>query len=342
MSSIRESISKVIAGSDLTETEARMSMSEIMRGGATPSQIASFLTALRMKEETVDEIAAFATTMREHARRIRPRLTSPLVDTCGTGGDSLKIFNVSTIAALVISGTGLAVAKHGNRSFTSKCGSADILERFGVNLQAEPELVKSSIEEVGIGFMFAPLFHSGFGNATVPRREIGIRTVFNLLGPLTNPAEAKIQLLGVYDDALTGKMAKVLRKLSVERAMVVHGLDGLDEISIIGKTHVVRLQDNEIYDEILTPGSFGLERRKFEEIAAPLDVEDQVLTTFKILNDSTTNSEREKGVKEMILMNASAVLVISGKAKDYIEGMEIARESLESGKTLDKLSLKMT
>lgn len=338
MSFIRESISKAVVGENLSETEARNTMSEIMTGAATPSQIASLLTALSIKGETVDEIASFATIMREHARRINPNVSSPLVDTCGTGGDVLKIFNVSTIAALVVSGSGSPVAKHGNRSFTSKCGSADLLERFGVNIRAEPEVVRNSIEQSGIGFMFASVFHSASKNASSTRREIGIRTVFNLLGPLTNPANAKIQLVGVYDDSLVSKMAQVLRKLAIERAIVVHGLDGLDEISIIGNTHAARLDDNEIHEEILTPASFGLSKRKLDEIAASPEIDKQALTTFRILADSGTHSEKERSVKDMILMNSSAVIVSAGKAKNYKEGVEIARESLDSGKALEKLT----
>jgi anthranilate phosphoribosyltransferase len=338
MAFIREAISKIVNSENLSEMEARQTMIELIDGSATQSQIGSLLTALRMKGESVDEIAAFASVMKEHAVRIDPKVTSRLTDTCGTGGDSLKTFNISTVAALVISGAGAPVAKHGNRSFTSKCGSADLLERLGVNINAGPELVKTSIERAGIGFLFAPIFHSATKNVAVPRKEIGVRTVFNLLGPLTNPANAKAQLLGVYDDSLVVKMANVLGRLGIESAIVVHGLDGFDEISLIGETHASHLESGTVKEEILLPSSFGLEKRKFDDISShDHDIEGHAIIALRILHGSSTN-EKEKAVRDMVLANASAGLVASGKARNYKEGVEFARASLESGRAFQKLN----
>jgi len=332
---IKEAISKVVKSQNLSEEEARLTMTELIDSTASPSQIASLLTALRMKGETVDEIAAFATVMREHARTINPRVSGRLTDTCGTGGDALKTFNISTISALVVAGAGAPIAKHGNRSFTSKCGSADLLEKLGVNINAEPEKVQSSIERAGIGFMFAPVFHSATKNVSVPRKEIGVRTVFNILGPLTNPANAKAQLLGVYEVGLVMKLTKVLVKLGLESAIVVHGMDGFDEISLIGKTHVARFLNGNIKEEILSPSSFGLELRKFEEIAPPEEIDEHVLVALRVLSGS---KDQRNAVRDTVLANSSAGLLASGMAKDYSEGVELARSSLKSGKALEKLT----
>jgi anthranilate phosphoribosyltransferase len=338
MTFIREAISKVVNSENLTENEARQAMIELIDGSATQSQIGSLLTALRMKGETVDEIAAFASIMKQHAVKIDPKVVPRLTDTCGTGGDNLKTFNISTVAALVISGAGVPVAKHGNRSFTSKCGSADLLERLGVNINASPEHVKISIEQAGIGFLFAPVFHSATKNVAVPRKEIGVRTVFNLLGPLTNPANAKAQLLGVYDDSLVVKMAEVLRKLGIESAIVVHGLDGFDEISLIGETHAAHLENGSVKEEILSPSSFGLEKRSFDQVSAhDLDVDGHATIALSILRGSSTR-EKEKAVCDMVIANASAGLVASGRARSFKEGVELAKTSLESGRAFQKLN----
>jgi 2-polyprenyl-3-methyl-5-hydroxy-6-metoxy-1,4-benzoquinol methylase len=228
-------------------------MTEIMSGEATNAQLASFLTALRMKGETVEEIVALSETMRKFSRRIHPKVSGRIVDTCGTGGDRLKTFNVSTAAALIAAGAGVTVAKHGNRSVTSQSGSADVLEKLGLNLDMAPETVQRSIEQVGIGFMFAPAFHPAMKYAIGPRREMGIRTIFNVLGPLTNPACASAQLLGVYDSRLTEPLALALQKLGCEEAMVVHGMDGLDEVSTVGKTAIAWLREG--YVKIAKQGS---------------------------------------------------------------------------------------
>lgn len=332
---IKEAISKVTSMQNLNEEEAKMTMQELMDGSATPSQVAALLTALRMKGETVDEIASFAVVMREHATKISPKVEGRLTDTCGTGGDLQKTFNISTLSALVVAGAGVPVAKHGNRSVTSNCGSADLLEKLGVNVTAKPEVVQKSIERAGIGFVFAQVFHSATKNVASPRREIGIRTVFNVLGPLTNPAGAKAQLVGVYDDGLVLKVANVLKKIGIEDAIVVHGIGGLDEVSLTGKTHTARLHNGEIHEEFLTPDTFGLSHLEFKNLPAPENLEDYVLTSVTLLNGSS----RQYGqVRDMVLANASTALVVAGKVGNYGDGMELARESLDSGDALRKLN----
>lgn len=335
MAFIKEAISKVVSLQNLTSEEAKKTMYEMIDGLAMPTQIASLLTALRMKGETVDEIAAFASVMREQATKIRPRVSGRLTDTCGTGGDFLRTFNISTISALVVAGAGTPVAKHGNRSVTSKCGSADLLEKLGVNITAGPELVQKSIEQAGFGFLFAPVFHLATKNVALPRSEIGIRTIFNLLGPLTNPAGAKAQLVGVYDDSLVLKMARVLSKIGTEDAIIVHGFGGLDEVSLTGKTHAARIRNGEIVEEVMTPDSFGLPLIQLKDIIAPVNPDDYALTALKILHGSSDN--RNSAVRDMVLANASTALVVAGKVTGYVEGVEMARQSLDSGMAYKKL-----
>ncbi len=340
---MKDAISKLVTmESDLSDYEANAAMEEIMEGVATPSQIASFLTAIRMKGASVAELTAFAAAMKRHALKINPKVSSRLVDTCGTGGDKMKTFNISTVAAFVTAGAGVPVAKHGNRSFTSKCGSADLMERLGVNINADPQTVQASIEQVNIGFMFAPVFHPAMKNVGVPRKEIGIRTVFNVLGPLTNPAGAKAQVVGVYDSALVHQLAQVLKGLGVEDAMVVHGVDGIDEISLVGRTLAARVSrgEKEIHEEMLDPlSSFGLKPRTIEEVSAEgADLERYALTAFNILSQSDAKlTPKERATKEMILMNSSAALVTSGKADNYKEGVELAKNSIKSGHAFEKV-----
>jgi anthranilate phosphoribosyltransferase len=335
---VKEAISKLVLSQNLEDYEADAAMEEIMAGAATPSQIAAFLTAIRIKGPTVEELAAFALTMRRHAHSIRPNISSKLVDTCGTGGDKLKTFNISTIAALVTAGAGVSVAKHGNRSFTSRCGSADLLERLGVNINADPQKVQSSIERANIGFMFAPVFHPAMKHAGPTRKEIGIRTIFNVLGPLTNPAGAKRQVVGVYDESLVLTLARVLRKLGAEEAMVVHGLDGIDEISLVGRTRAARVSQGEIEELILEPSKFGLKHRSFDEVSAEgADLEEYATVAFNIISGNGTNSTKESATREMVLMNTSAALVTAGVVDTYLDGVELAKSSIQSGKALEKL-----
>jgi len=330
---IKEGIQKLIDGTDLTYEESQEIMKEVMSGKATSAQIAAFLTALRMKGETVDEITAFTEVMKEHCRRIHPCVDGRLVDTCGTGGDKIKTFNISTTAAFVVAGAGVAVAKHGNRSVTSKSGSADVLERLGLNLNMEPAAVENAIEKVGIGFMFAPAFHPAMKYAVGPRRELGIRTVFNVLGPLTNPADANAQLLGVYDRKLTEPLAHALKNLGCEEAMVVHGLDGLDEISTIGKTVISWLREDEVTTVETVPKDFGVKLARPEDVKGTTPDESAEIT-FKILNGCYDINDPKR---EIVLVNGVAGIVVGGKAEDFSCGMELARESIDSGAAYKKL-----
>ncbi|MCH9036548.1 MAG: anthranilate phosphoribosyltransferase [Chloroflexi bacterium] len=261
---IQQAIEKLIRARDLTRDEAAAVMEEIMTGQATPAQFGAFVVGLRLKGETVDELTGLARVMR--AKALRVEFDGPMVDTCGTGGDDLGTFNISTVAAFVVAGTGITVAKHGNRAMSSHCGSADILEKHGIKIDLGPDGVKRCMEEVGIGFMFAPAFHPAMKFAVQPRREIGVRTVFNILGPLTNPARAQAQVLGVAAEPLGEKMILVLQGLGSERAMVVHGEDGLDEISIIARTHIWELRDETIKDYWVSPEELGLEPAPLEAL----------------------------------------------------------------------------
>ncbi len=326
-------IEKLVGGRDLAFEEALEAMGEIMTGGATDAQIGAFLTALRMKGETIEEISAFASAMRAHCQRINPKVGGRLVDTCGTGGDRIDTFNVSTVAAFVASGAGVCIAKHGNRSVTSSCGSADVLQGLGLNLNLEPGDVERSIEEVGVGFMFAPAFHPAMKHAIGPRRELGFRTVFNVLGPLTNPAGASAQLLGVYDPGLTEPLAKSLKRLGSEEAMVVHGLDGMDEISNLGATRVSWLRAGEVNTLEVTPKDFGVGCSNVEEIRGG-DPKESAEVTYRILNG---NGGYEDPRTEIVLMNSAAGIVVAGKADDFMCGMEQARESIGSGAAYERL-----
>jgi len=330
---IREGIQKLIDGANLTYEESREVMIEVMTGKATNAQIAALLTALRMKGETVEELIAFAEIMREHCCRIHPRINGRLLDTCGTGGDRIKTFNISTTAAFVVAGAGVAVAKHGNRSVTSQSGSADVLERLGLNLNMEHEVVQNTIEQVGIGFMFAPAFHPAMKYAISPRKEIGIRTVFNVLGPLTNPACANAQLLGVYDPKLAAPIAHALHKLGCEEAMVVHGLEGLDEISTVGKTAISWLKEGEVITIETAPENFGVEQAGIEAIKGTTP-EESAEILFKILNGHSATDDPKR---DIVLVNSAAGIIVGGEAEDFGYGMEVARKSIDSGAAYKKL-----
>ena len=330
---IRENIQTLVEGKKLSFEESRQVMNEIMTGQATNAQIAAFLTALRMKGETVEELVAFAQVMHEHCHRIKPKVKGRLVDTCGTGGDKTKTFNISTAAAFVVAGAGVTIAKHGNRAVTSKSGSADVLEQLGVNLNMQPLDVEATIEQVGIGFLFAPTFHPAMKYAITPRKEMGIRTIFNLLGPLTNPASANAQLLGVYDQRLTAPLANALHRLGCEEAMVIHGLEGLDEISIVGNTVISHLKNGQIRTQEVTPTDFGVKAARTEELQGG-SVEENAATLFKILSGQLTESDPKV---EIVLVNSAAGLIVGGKADIFRDGKEIASESLRSGAAYKKL-----
>lgn len=336
---IHEAIEKTVAGEDLSRVEAEAAMEQILAGSSSEVQIAAFLTALRIKGETVDELVGFATSMRRHATTIFPRAATRvgevLVDTCGTGGDARGTFNISTAAAFVVAGAGVRVAKHGNRSISSRCGSADVLEHLGVRMDLEPDRVAEAIDEVGIGFLFAPAIHTATRHAMPVRRELKMRTVFNLLGPLTNPAGATAQVVGVYRADLTELMARVLGELGVQRAFVVHGADGLDEISISGETAIAELRDGVVRRYTVTPEDFGLHRASLSAIQGG-DAKHNAEIIHKILGRSMLY--RPHGPhREIVLANASAALVAAGRAKDFLEGVKLATESIDSGAAREKL-----
>ena len=326
---IQEAIRKAVEGVHLTEDEAAAAMEAIMEGEATPAQIAAFITALRIKGETVDEIAGCARVMREKAAKITPRRT-PLVDTCGTGGDGANTFNISTAAAFVAAAAGVPVAKHGNRSVSSRCGSADVLEALGVRIDLTPDAVRECIDQVGIGFLFAPLFHSSMRHAVGPRKEIGIRSVFNVLGPLTNPASAQVQVVGVYDAALTEPLARVLGRLSVREAYVVHGQPRLDEISISGETQVSHLKDGEVHTFRIRPEDAGLKTWPAETIAGG-DAQHNAAIIRSVLKG------KEGPQRDVVLLNAAAALLVAGLAKDLMDGVARAAESIDRGRAYEKL-----
>ena len=330
---IKESIQRLVEGADINFDESQSVLREIMTGEATNAQIAAFLTALQIRGETVEELTAFARVMRENCTQIHPNVDGRLLDTCGTGGDKIKTFNISTAAAFVIAGAGVAIAKHGNRSVTSKSGSADVLERLGVNLTVTPETIEKGIEQVGIGFMYAPVFHPAMKYAVAPRKEVGIRTAFNILGPLTNPASANAQLLGVYDPKLTEHLAKVLKKLGCKEAMVVHGVDGLDEISTIGKTIISHLTEGKITTTETTPRDFGVKQARPEALLGATP-EENAETLFKILNSPPAENDAKM---DIVLVNAAAGLIVGGKAQNLKEGIALSRKSIKSGAAYTKL-----
>lgn len=325
---IKEAISNLVSGKSLTMAEAAEVMEEIMTDKVTPAQFGAFVTALRIKGETVEEIAGLAGVMRAKATRVV--IAEPVLDIVGTGGDGSNTFNISTTAAFVVAGARLKVAKHGNRAASSQCGSADVLEALGVRLDQTAEEVERCLAEVGMGFMFAPAFHPAMKYAAAPRREIGIRTVFNILGPLTNPAGAKAQLLGVADGSLVEKMAEVLKSLGSHHALVVHGEDGLDEITVTGKTQVGELKDGRIKSYTVTPDDFGLPRATRDSLKGGTAVENAA-----ILRDILGGSPGHR--RDVVLINAAAALVAGDKAASLQEGIELARQSIDSGQASAKL-----
>ena len=327
---IQYAIDKVIKKQHLTESEMMEVMSSIMENRATPSQIGGFLTALRMKGETVEEITGSAKVMRDKALNVNIK-EAYTIDTCGTGGDQANTFNISTAVTFVAAAAGVTVVKHGNRSVSSKCGSADVLESLGVNIDLTPEKVQESVKKLNLGFMFAPRFHQAMKYAVAPRRELGIRTIFNILGPLTNPARVQGQVLGVYDEALTEVMAEVLRGLDVDRAMVVHGLDGLDEITITTETKVSELKDGEICTYYIKPQRFHLPSASKKEIegGGPKENADIILNIL----------QGKKGAqRNIVLLNAGAAIYVGKQASSLEEGVDKAREVIDKGLALEKLN----
>ncbi len=340
---IRECIAKAAEHQDLTSEETRAVWEEITGGQATPSQIASLITALRMKGETVEEITAAARVMREKATRIPVDISDdrdppgsdtppppPLLDTCGTGGDQTHTFNVSTCTAFVVAGAGVRVAKHGSRSVSSSCGSADVCEALGIDLGLPPRKVADCIRLHGIGFLFAPSLHGTMKHAVVPRKEIGIRTIFNLLGPLSNPAGAQVQILGVYRRDLTERLAAVLENLGCRRALVVHGEDGMDEITTTGKTYVCELAEGRLRSYEIHPGDFGFSPALLEDLSGA-GARKNARIVLEILEG------RPGPRRDMVLLNAGAALYAAGTASDIQEGIRQAEQSIDDGKAAARL-----
>ena len=338
---ITEAVRALVERRDLSRIEAAAAMEAIMSGAATNAQIAAFLTALRMKGETVEELIGFAQVMRQKVVRIRTRadevaaLTGTdremLIDTCGTGGDATGTFNVSTATAFVVAGAGLKVAKHGNRSVSSLCGSADVVEALGVNLELTPQKVGRCVDQVGIGFLYAPLLHTAMKHVMPARREMGIRTVFNMLGPLTNPAGANAQVIGVYTATLTEPLARVLAELGTIRAFVVHGADNLDEISNTGESRVSEVREGQVRTFSVRPEDFGMPRATIKDLQG--GDREQNAQIIRMLLEGEPGPRRD-----IVLMNAAAALVAGARARDLKEGVALAAQSIDDGAARRKLA----
>lgn len=327
---VQSAIKKVFLFEDLTVNESQKVMEEITSGAATSAQVASILTALSLKKESVSELTGFARVMRDKARKIKKPENEKVVDTCGTGGDSSGTFNISTIAALVAAGAGVTVAKHGNRSITSRCGSADVLEALGVNISSSPGLMEKALDELGIAFLFAPALHPSMKHAVPVRIEMGVRTAFNILGPLSNPAGADYQIIGVFDAALTEKIAKVLANLGMERAMVVHGCDGIDEITLTGKTNISELNRGWIKNYTFDPGEYGF------GLCSPGDLKGGEIKTNCRIALSILDGDR--GYKrDAVVLNAAAAIYIASQAESFQDAIHLAQDSLDKGRAKKKL-----
>ena len=327
---ISEAIKAVISRQNLNESEMHDVMNSIMTGQTTDAQIGAFLVGLSMKGETIEEITASAKVMRALATSVELSSNDYLVDTCGTGGDGLGLFNISTASAFVVAAAGGKVAKHGNRSISSKSGSADVLEAAGINLNISPELISQCIEEIGLGFMFAPAHHSAMKHAIGPRKELAVRTIFNVLGPLTNPAKAPNQIMGVYDKSLVEPIANVLKGLNSRHVMVVHSEDGLDEFSIANTTYVAELKDNNISTYTVHPRDFGLEEGNLDSIKA-----ENAEQSLALINEAFSG---KKGVaRDIIALNAGAAIYVSGLVNSFDEGVTQANQILSDGSAQDKL-----
>jgi anthranilate phosphoribosyltransferase len=327
---IQTAIARAVSGKELDRELACASMEQILAGEASPAQIGALAVSLRMKGETPEEIAGMADAMRKRVAPLRTR-RRPLLDTCGTGGDSAGTFNISTTVALVTASCGVAVAKHGNRAVSSRTGSADVLESLGVRIDLTPESAGRSLDLLGITFLFAPNYHTALRHAAGPRREIAVRTVFNVLGPLTNPAGATLQLLGVYSDQLVRPVAEVLKQLGSERAWVVHGRDGLDELTIFDKNHVAALEDGAIREFELDPADYGLAAKDRADVAG---------------GEAAMNAEKIRGIlagrpgpsRDIVVLNTAAALCVAGLARDLGDGVQRAREAIDGGRAAAKLA----
>jgi anthranilate phosphoribosyltransferase len=336
---IQQAIQTVVEGRSLSSDEAAAVMAQVMDGQATPAQVASFITALRMKGETPEEIAGFARSMRE--RSLRVAVNVPVIDTCGTGGDNKRWFNISTCAAFVVAGAGVAVAKHGNRAMSGTSGSADVLEKLGVKVALSPGGVKRCIEEAGIGFMFAQAFHPAMKYAGPVRREIGIRTVFNVLGPLTNPAGARRQVIGVADEVMAEKIAKALALLGTDYALIVHAMSGADEVDVEGETLLYQVTPDAMKRRRTRPADFGLPEGSRDHLVAT-SIEHSAQTIRAVLagegGKHNTPPSPERSARNVVVLNAAAALVAAGKAQSFNEGAELAQVSIDSGAAREKLA----
>ena len=327
---IKEAINHLISGKNLSHNESFAVVNSIMEGEATDAQIACFLTALRLKGETADEISGAAQAMASKAEPFKIN-TENVVDTCGTGGDNLHTFNISTTAAFIAAGAGVKIAKHGNRSVSSKCGSADILKNLGVNIDISVQKFVDVFNKTGIAFLFAPVYHKAMKYAIGPRREMGIRTIFNVLGPLTNPAKTKRQVIGVFDKDLCETMAAVMKKLGAEHVLIVHGHNGLDEIAVTGETYVSELKNGNIKSYTIHPEQFGMKIRDIKEIQSP-DCEENKRITLNVLNG------KAGAALDVAVINAAASILVGGKVDNLFDGIELAYESATQGLALAKLN----
>jgi len=330
---IVEAIKKLIEGYELDPELASKSMYEVMSGRATHAQIAAFLVALRLRGESPAVIAAMARVMKDFARTVKPCSKARLIDTCGTGGDRIKTINVSTASGLIVAASGGYVAKHGNRSFTGHCGSADFLEEVGMKISLEPEKVAKCIDSLGFGFIYAPAYHPSMKNVMPVRREIAIRTVFNILGPLTNPAPINAQVLGVFSEKFLGSIAEALKLLGREEALIFHGVGGFDEISIFSETEVIWLKDGAVLRKRLTPSDFGVEKARVEEII----INDKRECIKKTIETLAGRLGRNHPITRLLLVNSAVSLLIAGLSDDLKYGVEQAWDTIESGKPIKLL-----
>lgn len=326
----KDTLNQLLAAKDLSHDQMLAVMHQVMMGELNEAQIAALLIALRLKGETVDEIAAAATVMRQLSTKVDIKQTQYLVDTCGTGGDGIQTFNVSTVSAFVAAAAGAKVAKHGGRSVSSTCGSADVLEALGVNVNKSADEVAASVDEIGIGFMFAPNHHSAMKYAAPVRKALGVRTIFNLLGPLTNPASARRQLMGVFDQELTGKLAQVLQKLGSEHVLVVHGADGMDEISFTGDTYVAELKDDKVTEYTVNPIQFGLSLHTLKDIQIQNAAESKAMI-MDVLDG------KKGAARDIVLMNAGAAIYVAGLVISLEAGIQKAAQMIDEGKALATL-----
>lgn len=331
----KQALEHVLSGRDLSHADMLALMQQVMGGELTPAQIAGLVIALRVKGESVDEITAAATVMRQLSTKVEIADKNHLVDTCGTGGDGIQTFNVSTASAFVAAAAGAKVAKHGGRSVSSTCGSADVLEALGVNVNLTPGQVAKCVHEIGIGFMFAPNHHSAMKHAAPVRRELGVRTIFNLLGPLTNPANAKRQVMGVFDKTLTGKLAQVLQKLGSEHVLVVHGADGMDEISFTGDTFVAELKEGKISEYTVNPTQFGLKIHALKNIRVESAEQSKVMI-LDVLNGKA-GTDTQSATREIVLLNAGAAIYVAGLQASIHAGIAHAAKVIDSGAAKQKL-----